>query len=409
MVATVTLPGGNGSFTAIPVGQDAKTALTAAIKNLFNAAGSNITANELPSGVNGMQGFFNLVLDGQLAATTIAAGTNVQAIFDTGLGQDTLVGNSATTLFVANSAGDSISSSAAASTIVGGAGSDTVSATGAVSAYLEGGSNLVNLAGGALSLLGTGGNDTVNIVSGSNTVTAAYKATVDLTGNGTKDQITLADGSTVSVTGGGVVATVTGNNETIYINGSNESINLVGSGDTVIFIGGSNDTITYTNPGKAHSHSATVIGGGDDHGHGHGHDKGYGNAKGNGPGHGETIVAGAGSASTIHGGHADLTRAGGRAVFVGRHADTLVGATHDTTAGSGLFRLDTATRGSQTTAAFSNQHDTVAINHLVGKQHKIGFEHATIAGGGATFFTSNNTKITLLGDTVSPTTFKLPH
>jgi hypothetical protein len=403
MVSTVTLPGGNGSFTVIPVGQDAKMALTAAIKNLFNAAGSNITANELPSGVNGAQGFFNLVLDGQLASTTIAAGANVQAIFDTGLGQDTLVGNSATTLFVANGAGDSISSSAAASTIVGGAGSDTVSANGAVSAYLEGGSNLVNFAGGALSLLGTGGNDTVNIVSGSNTVTAAYKATVDLTGNGTKDQITLADGSTVSVTGGGVVATVTGSNETIYINGSNEIINLVGSGDTVIFVGGSNDTITYTNPGKAHEHSATVIGGGDDRGRGH--DRG----KGNGAGHGETIVAGARSASTIRGGHADLTRAGGRAVFVGRHADTPVGAMHDTTAGSALFRLETAARGGPNTAAFSNQHDTVTINSLVGRQHKIGMEHTTVGGGGATFFTSNNTKITLLGDTVSPTTFKLPH
>ena len=109
-MATVTLPGGNGNFTTLSVGQDAKTALTTAIKNLFNAAGSNTTPNEIASGVAGEKGFFNLVLDGGLQATTITAGSNVQALFDTGLGQDTLIGNASTTLFTANNAGDSISS-----------------------------------------------------------------------------------------------------------------------------------------------------------------------------------------------------------------------------------------------------------------------------------------------------------
>jgi hypothetical protein len=197
-MATVTLPGGNGNFTSIAVNQDAKTVLTSAIKNLFHAAGSNITANEIASGVDGDKGFFNLVVDGGIHATTISAGANVQALFDTGLGQDTLIGNKSTTLFTANSAGDSIST-IATSTVIGGAGNDTVSVVGKASTYLEAGNNLVELGGGSVSLLGTGGNDTVNVVSGSNTVSAAYKATVDLTGSNTTDSLTLAKGSTIGV------------------------------------------------------------------------------------------------------------------------------------------------------------------------------------------------------------------
>src|SRR6201996_1213551 len=259
---TVSLPGGSGGFTAIPVEKDAKTALTSAIKNLFTAAGSHITANEIASGVDGMKGFFNLVLDGALAPTTITAGSNVQALIDTGLGQDTLLGNAATTLFVANGDGDSISSSATASTIIGGAGSDTVSAVGKVSAYLEGGKNQVNFGGGALSLLGTGGNDTVNVVAGNNTVNVGYQATLALTGNGTNDQVTLASGSAVYVSGSNVTTNITGNNETIVLTGSNEHINLIGTGDTIIISGGTNDTITYSAPGKGSSHAATVLGAG---------------------------------------------------------------------------------------------------------------------------------------------------
>jgi hypothetical protein len=387
-MATVTLPGGNGNFTSLTVGNDARAALTSAIKNLFNDAGPNITANEIASGVNGMKGFFNLVLDGALASTSIVAGKNVQALFDTGLGRDTLVGNSATTLFFANNAGDSISTSATASTIIGGAGSDTVSAMGNVSAYLEGGDNLVKLSNGSVSLLGTGGNDTVNVIAGSDTVTAAYKATIDLSGSGTKDQLGLAKGSTVSVTGSNVVATITGNNETIYINGSNESINLVGSGDTVIFVGGKNDTITYSSPGPSHGngkgHSATVIGG-------------------KGKGHSSTTVAGSGS--TLHGGHAAFTHvAGEHNVFTaGRGVDTMVGALRDTLGGGDLFRLDAAVHSTHTITAFSSQSDTVSISHLTEKQLKIGLHHATITGAGShttTIFSADNTKITIIGDRV---------
>lgn len=398
---TVSLPGGNGGFTAIPVEKDAKATLTTAIKNLFNAAGSNITANEIASGQDGMKGFFNLVLDGALAPTTIMAGANVQALFDTGLGSDTLVGNKATTLFVANSAGDSISSAAAAATIIGGSGSDTVSASGAVTAYLEGGDNVVNESGGTLDLLGKGGNDTVNVVAGKNTINATYKATVNLTGNGTHDQVSLSTGSTVSITGSNVVATITGNNETIYINGSNESINLVGSGDKVIFVGGSNDTITFSSPGKGggnggHGHSATVIGGGDDHGKSKGH----------------SIT---GPDTTIHGGKAVFTHvAGERNVFSATgHADTMIGALHDRTAGGGdLFKLDAAARSTHMITAFSSQHDTISLSHTSHKQLVNDLRHATVTGGGAhttTIFTADNTKITIVGDRVLASDIKTQH
>ncbi len=394
---TVSLPGGNGGFTAIPVEHDAKATLTAAIKNLFNAAGSNITANEIASGVDGTKGFFNLVLDGALAPTTITAGANVQALFDTGAGQDTLVGNTATTLFVANNAGDSISSTAAASTIIGGAGSDTVSAVGDVTAYLEGGSNQVNLGGGALSLLGTGGKDTVNVVAGNNTVDAKYKATLDLSGNGTTDQVTLAAGSSVYISGSNVTTKITGNNETIVITGSNEHINLIGSGDTIIIAGGSNDTITYSNPGKGKGHAATVIGGGDDS-KGKGHD----------------ALGGASAAATVHGARASLTHvAGEHNIFTAtRHADTMAGALHDKTGGSDLFKLDAAMHSNHTITAFSNQHDTISIGHITEKQIAAGLRHATITGAGAhttTIFTADNTKITIVGDRVLTSDIKPGH
>ena len=365
-LATVSIPGSNGNFTTLTVEKDAKAALTSAIKNLFNQAAPNITANEIASGVNGMKGFFNLVLDGALASTSITAGANVQALFDTGLGHDTLVGNSATTLFFANNAGDSISSSATASTIIGGTGSDTVTAQGIVSAYLEGGNNQVNLSNGSVSLLGTGGKDTVNVVAGSNTVTAAYKATIDLSGDNTKDKVTLADGSTVSMTGGSVVATITGNNETIYVNGSHDSVNLVGSNDTVIFVGGGNDTITYSSPGKSQGHSATVIGG---------------------DGNGQRAIprswGAAESGSTIHAGHAVYTHiAGEHNVFTAaRQSDTMVGALHDAKGGSDLFKLDASVHSHHTITAFSNQSDTISISHITERQLKVGLAHATITGG----------------------------
>jgi predicted regulator of Ras-like GTPase activity (Roadblock/LC7/MglB family) len=389
-LVTVTLPGGNGNFTNLAVEKDAKATLTSAIKNLFNENKPNITPNEIASGVDGTKGFFNLVLDGALASTTITAGANVQALFDTGLGKDTLLGNNATTLFFANNDGDSISSTAAASTIIGGTGSDTVSAQGNISAYLEAGSNQVNLSSGSVSLLGTGGNDTVNVVAGSNTVTADYKATIDLSGNNTKDKLALANGSTVSITGSNVVTTITGNNETIYINGSNESISLVGSGDKVIFVGGSNDTVTYSSPGKGNGkghHSATVIGGGDDHGNGKGHS-----------------VAGSGT-STIHGGKAVFTHvAGEHNVFTAsQHAETMAGALHDTVGGTDLFKLDAAAHSHHTITAFSSQSDTISIAHLTARQLKVGFAHATITGGGAhttTILTADHTKITIIGDRV---------
>ena len=395
-LVTVTIPGGNGNFTSLGVEKDAKAALTSAIKNLFNQAGPNVTPNEIASGVDGTKGFFNLVLDGALASTSITAGANVQALFDTGLGQDTLVGNSATTLFFANNAGDSISSAAAASTIIGGTGSDTVSAQGMVSAYLEAGNNQVNLANGSVSLLGTGGNDTVNVVTGSNTVNAAYKATVDLSGNNTNDKVTLADGSTVSVTGGSVVATITGDNETIYINGSNDSLNLVGRNDTVIFVGGSNDTITYTSPGKGNGHSATVIGG-------------------DGKGKGHSSVPAAGEAgSSIHAGQAVYTHIMGQHnVFdAGQQSDTMVGALHDAKGGSDLFKLDASVHSHHTITAFSSQADTISISHITERQLKVGLAHATITGGGShttTIFTADNTKITIIGDRVLGSDLKLGH
>ena len=204
----------------------------------------------------------------------ISAGANVQALFDTGLGQDTLLGNAATTLFVANGAGDSISSIADASTIIGGAGSDTLSAVGSVTAYLEGGNNLVQSERRSFGdLLGTGGNDTVNVVSGSDTVSVSYKATVALSGSGTTDQLNLATGSTVDISGNNISATIGGNNDTIVFTGSNEHVMLTGKGDTIIISGGTNDTITYSTPGKGggkgHAHAATVIGS-DGKGKGHG-------------------------------------------------------------------------------------------------------------------------------------------
>ena len=70
MADFVTLPGGGGNFTSIAVPHDAKTALTAAIKTLFNAAGSNITANEIASGVSGAKGFFSTMVPEYLSFTS---------------------------------------------------------------------------------------------------------------------------------------------------------------------------------------------------------------------------------------------------------------------------------------------------------------------------------------------------
>jgi Ca2+-binding RTX toxin-like protein len=385
-MATVTLPGGNGNFTSIAVSHDAKTVLTTAIKNLFNAAGSNITANEIASGVDGDKGFFNLVLDGGLHATTVSAGANVQALFDTGLGQDTLVGNKSTTLFTANSAGDSISS-IATSTIIGGAGNDTVSVVGKASAYLEAGDNLVQLGGGSVSLLGTGGNDTVNVVSGANTVSVAYKATVDLIGSNTTDSLTLATGSTIGISGDNINTTITGNNETILVTGSNEHIQLIGSGDKIIISGGTNDTITYTAPGKHNGHAATNMGGGHI-----------------GSGHAAASVAGSGVGATLHGGMATFVHdiRAHDVYTAGKQSDTMAGALGDKKGGD-LFKFDASTHSYHMVTAFSSQRDTISIAHADRAQVADALKHATIVGSGAhttTIFGVDNTKITIVGDRV---------
>jgi len=235
-------------------------------------------------------------------------------------------------------------------------------------------------------------------VAGSNTVTAAYKATLNLSGNGTTDQVTLAAGSKVFISGDNITTNITGNNETIIITGSNEHINLIGTGDTIIIAGGTNDTITYSAPGKgggkggAHAaapHAATVIGSGDD---------------GKGKGHTATI-GGSGAGSTVHGGRAAFTHiAGEHNVFTGtRHADTMVGALHDKKGGGDLFKLDAAVHSTHTINAFSSQHDTISIGHISQKQITAALRHATITGGGAhttTFLTADHTKITIVGDRV---------
>lgn len=388
-MATVTLPGGNGNFTSLAVDQDAKTALTTAIKSLFTAAGGNVTANEIASGVAGEKGFFNLVLDGGLQATTITAGANVQALFDTGLGQDTLIGNASTTLFTANNAGDFISS-VATSTIIGGAGNDTVSVVGKASAYLEGGNNLVQLKGGAVSLLGTGGNDTVNVLTGANTVSAAYKATVDLTGSGTTDSLTLAAGSNIGVTGSNINATISGNNETIRISGSNEHIQLIGTGDTIIISGGTNDTITYAAPSKQNSHAATLVGGA--------------HSGSSLSGHGATSVTGSATGTTLHGGKAAFVHhIGAQDVYTaGKQSDTMSGALADPKGGD-LFKFDASTHSYHMITAFSSKRDTISIAHTDREQVLNALKHATIVGSGAhttTIFGLDNTKITIVGDRV---------
>jgi hypothetical protein len=395
MADFVTLPGGGGNFTSIAVPHDAKTALTTAIKNLFNAAGSNITANEIASGVNGMKGFFNVVLDGALAGTTVSAGTNVQALIDTGLGKDTLVGNQSTTLFVGNGAGDSISSMAT-STIIGGAGDDTVSVVGNATAYLEGGNNLVQLSGGSLNLLGTGGNDTVSVVSGSDTVTASYKVTVALSGSGTTDQLNLATGSTVDVSGNNISATVGGNNDTIVFTGSNEHVLLTGKDDTIIISGGNNDTIIFsTGGGGSAKHGATAIGGG--YG-GHGHGPHSDDPKG----------------ATLHGGAAAFTHTvGATSVYTAdAGSGTLIGALGDTTGAGDLFKFDTKTHSHHTIAAFSSSQDTISMLHADRTQIADALKHATITGGGAhttTLFALDNTKITIIGDRVLASDLKTSH
>jgi hypothetical protein len=388
-MATVTLPGGNGNFTTLAVSQDAKAVLTTAIKNLFNAAGSNITANEIASGVAGEKGFFNLVLDGGLQSTKITAGANVQALFDTGLGQDTMIGNASTTLFTANNAGDSISS-IATSTIIGGTGNDTVSVVGKASAYLEAGDNLVQLSGGSVSLLGTGGNDTVKVLTGANTVSAAYKATVDLTGSGTTDSVTLAAGSNVGVSGNNINTTISGNNETIRVSGSNEHIQLIGTGDTIIISGGTNDTITYAAPSKQSSHAATQMGGG--------------HSGSSLSGHGATSVAGSGTGATLHGGTAGFTHhIGAQNVYTaGTRSDSMSGALTDTKGGD-LFKFDASTHSQHVITAFSSQRDTISIAHADRTQVADALKHATVVGSGAhttTIFGLDNTKITIVGDRV---------
>jgi len=398
MADFVTIPGGNGNFSSISVPSDAKTALTTAIKSLFAAAGSNITANEIASGVDGTKGFFNIVLDGALGATTISAGANVQALVDTGLGQDTLVGNQATTLFVANSAGDSISSMAT-STIIGGAGNDTVSVVGNATAYLEGGNNLVQLSGGALNLLGTGGNDTVNVLSGANTVSVSYKATVELTGSGTTDQLSLGAGSTVDVAGNNISATIGGNNDTIVFTGSNEHILLTGKGDTIVISGGTNDTITYTGTGSAVKHATATAAGGGHKGH---------------SSQGDSLSSGGHAAATLHGGAAGFTHIVGAtgAYTAGAQSDTLIGALGDTTDAGDLFRFNAKVHSHHVIAAFSSSQDTISLLNTDRTQVNEALRHATISGGGAhttTIFALDNTKITIIGDRVLASDIKTPH
>lgn len=375
-MATVSIPGGGGSFTTIQIGNDAKTVVAGAIKQLFTTAGKNITANEIASGVDGDKGFFNLVLDGALKATKIIAGANVQALIDTGLGSDTLIGNKSTTLFIGNNDGDSISS-VTKSTIVGGAGNDTVVVTGSATAYLEGGNNLVSVSAGAVTLAGTGGNDTVDVGGGANTVSAAYKVTIDLMGKGGTDELDLAKGSTVKISGSNITTVINGSDETITISGSNEHISLTGSGDTVIIAGGSNDTITYSSPTPTklgHLAASAVGGAGGTH---------------------HTVGIAASTGATLSGGEtANLTH---RAVtqhiaHTSPLADTLGGT---------MFKFDASAHSNHQITSFSSMQEQTAIA-LAAHQHSLAaLKEVTMAGGHArTIFTLNHDKITILGERI---------
>jgi hypothetical protein len=240
--STVTLPGAGGNYTGLTVPTDAKAVLATAIRNLFHAAGRHTVANEIASGMAGKSGYFNAVIDGALDGTTIQAGKFVQAIFDTGLGKDTLLGNKSTTLFLANNQGDYIRS-VADSTIIGGRGSDTISVTAKALIYLENGKNQVQLSGGNITLAGQGGQDTVNVIKGKNTVNARYETSVNVTGANQKDILNLAKNSTVKIGADHSAVTVSGNNETIVLRGNDDKVFVRGVNDTIKIEGGTNDTI----------------------------------------------------------------------------------------------------------------------------------------------------------------------
>jgi hypothetical protein len=254
---------------------------------------------------------------------------------------------------------------------------------GKASVYLDAGDNLVQLKGGSVSLLGTGGQDTVNVLTGTNTVSAAYKVTVDLTGSGTIDKLTLAAGSAVKISGNSINTTVTGNNETINVSGSNEHIQLIGTGDTIIISGGSNDTITYSASSQQNSKSATNIGG---------------------AAHATTTVAGSSVGATLHGGTANFVhRVGAMDVYTaGTRSDTMSGALTDTKGGD-LFKFDASIHSKHVITAFSSQRDTISIAHADRAQVVDALKHATVVGSGAhttTIFGLDNTRITIVGDRV---------
>lgn len=213
MANTVSLPGGGKVVYKLPVGTDAKAALTTAIASEFAAAGKNKTMNVVKSGAAGKTGFFNAVVNS--SATKVTAGTGVQAIFDLGTGKDTLIGGTSTTLIYGNAndkKGDNISV-AGKTTVFGTAGNDTLSVTnGNATAYLEGGTNTVTLSGKAdtISIAGTG-NAFVNVNAGT-------KATV--IGGESNTTVTLNTGAASVVAGSGAMSVVGGKGAINFTHGA---------------------------------------------------------------------------------------------------------------------------------------------------------------------------------------------
>ena len=421
-MATVTLPGSGANFVKITTGTDDQKVLQTAIKNLFNAAGPNITAVTVPSGSGATSGFFNLVFNAGSKATDLTAGANVQAIIDNGTGADTLTGGKSTTVLVGDAKGDLFKTSASGiATVFGGAGADTVDVSGKAVTYLEGGKNVVNLAGGdSVSLKGTGKGsaDTVNITAGKNTVLSAYEATVDIKATKGSETLTLAAGSKVSISGSHDTVTLSSSGSTVTISGSSDSVKISGSNKVTvgakssdtISLGknstislGASDTLNLSGSKAAAvvtaSGSATIIGGTST---GTLKFTGAANAK-------DSVQAGHGSATLTAGkGASDLFVAGsgtnylfthsasggGHDTFVGgSKSDTMVGAGTDKTH-TDLFKFESSLKGgTHTITNFTSGKDTIDL---------VGYSKAqidtAISKGAATFNAKTGTETITLSD-----------
>lgn len=209
------------------------------------------TASDGSDTIDGGSGSDTIAVAGIINLTTNARVNNVENV---------TLGSGASVTLTGQSEPFNITASSGNETVVGGTGNDTITGGAGADSLVGGsGNDLINVTDTA-----SDGNDTIKGEGGNDTITVAAGQTIVFTANDNNimlvENITLATGASVTLTGQAEGFNITGStgNETVV--GSNGIDIIVGAGGNDSLSGGNgNDTFVFSS--AAEFTQATVIGG----------------------------------------------------------------------------------------------------------------------------------------------------